>query len=150
MNREELVVVAERRSRRARKAMRHTHIECFCDDRRHRRDNYDHGCFCPPCARKAAVKLGYPATDIEPEHEGPDDSPQFCQTCDRLITLRTTPSLEWGITPDGAQEELKHWEKTRPTAPGDWLCVLLMLDSLAEEFLPRAEAVIVRANRVAA
>lgn len=75
MTREEMIAIVSERMAGSQEAARHTHIECFCPDRKHRRDDYDEGCFCPDCAAKAAVDLGYPATDTQPEAEGPDDSP---------------------------------------------------------------------------
>lgn len=148
MTREEMVAIVSERMAGSQEAARHTHIECFCRGRVHRRDDYDEGCFCPDCAAKAAVDLGYPATDTEPETEGPDDGPRWCQTCGRLITLRDTSDLAWGITPDGALEELQHYEsglgfeKGEPKTPDGWRVFLLCVDAIAEEHLPRVERVI--------
>jgi hypothetical protein len=108
-------------------------------------------CFCPPCAAVVAVERGYAPTDTSPEAEGADDQPNWCQRCGRLITLRSTADLEWGITPDGALEELEHFEtglgadRGEPNTPDTWLDFLLLVDSIAEEHLPRVEAVIMRA-----
>jgi hypothetical protein len=143
-----MVAIVVARTAGAKQPMRHTHIECWCPDREHRRDDYDEGCFCPPCASEAAVALGYPATDAEPEAEGADDGPRFCQTCDRLITLRSTDDIEWGVTLDGALDELAHYEtglgfeRGEPKTPEDWQVFLLMVDAIAEEHLPRVEAII--------
>lgn len=103
-----------RRMADSKPAQQHTHIECWCPDRKHRRNVYDTGCFCPSCASKAAVALGYPATDTDSEAEGPDDSPQFCEDCGVLITTE-------GITADGIDEELTHWMKQGgPKTASDW------------------------------
>lgn len=150
MDRKTMTAIVEARAVGARSAARHTHIECNCDDGAHRRSDYDEGCFCPECAVAAAVALGYPPSDTEPEHEGADDSPRWCDTCDRLITLRNTPDLEWGITPDGALEALEHYEtglgfqRGEPQTPEQWQDFLLLVDSIASEHLPRVEAVIRR------
>lgn len=134
-------------------AQPHTHIECFCDGHIHRRDDYDDGCFCPPCAAAHAVSLGYPATDTEPETEGPDDTPQWCEKCGCLITLRSTPDEEWGITPAGALEELEHYEtglgfqKGEPKTPTDWRVFLLLVDSIADEYLPRVARIVNRGDK---
>jgi hypothetical protein len=148
--RQELIATVEALAAGAREPARHTHIECNCADLAHRRDDYDQGCFCPDCAAAAAVALGYPATDTEPEGEGADDRPCWCERCDRLITLRSTPDRAWGITPDGALEELKHYEaglgfeRGEPRTPDQWQDFLLLVDSIADEHLPRVEAVIQR------
>jgi hypothetical protein len=145
-----LVAIVVERMAGSQEPGRHTHIECNCDDRDHRRDIYDDGCFCPECAALGAVALGYPPTDTEPEKEGPDDSPQRCETCGRLITLRNTEDLEWGVTPDGALEELQHFEtglgfkRGEPKTPDDWRLFLLCVDAIADEHLPRVAAVIAR------
>ncbi len=153
MTRKELVKAVSERMAGSPEASRHTHLECWCPDREHRRDDYDHGCFCPACAAKEAVRLGYPDTDTEPETEGADDGPQWCERCGCLITLRSTPDEEWGITPDGALEELEHYEtglgfqKGEPKTPGDWRVFLLLVDSIADEHLPRVERVVLRASQ---
>lgn len=104
-----------RRMAGSKEAQQHTHIECNCDDLRHRHAEYDVGCFCPPCAAKHAVSLGYPATDTEPETEGLDDNAKFCETCGALITTE-------GLTPDGIDEELSHWvlNPQRPNSAAEW------------------------------
>jgi len=148
MNREEIQAYVAERMAGSQEAARHTHIECWCPDLEHRRDTYDGGCYCPACAAKAAAALGYPETDTEPEHEGPDDTPRWCDTCDRLITLRSTPDIEWGITADGALEELEHYEtglgfeRGEPKTPDDWRVFMLLVDAIEEEHLPRVVAVI--------
>jgi hypothetical protein len=153
MIRAELIAIVESRAVGAREPARHTHIECHCPGLVHRRDDYDKGCFCPACASAAAVNLGYPATDTKPENEGPDDSPRRCETCDRLITLRSTLDLEWGITPDGALEELEHYEtglgfeRGEPQTPDQWQDFLLVVDSIADEHMPRVEAVAQRQSK---
>lgn len=151
MTREELIAIVTERMAGSQPAARHTHIECWCPDRAHRREDYDEGCYCPDCAAKAAVALGYPATDTELETEGPDDGPRWCQECGRLITLRDDPERPWGITSDGALEELVHYEsglgaeRGEPKTPDDWRVFLLCVDAIAEEHLPRVEAVVARA-----
>lgn len=155
LTRAEMNEIVERRATGSQEPARHTHIECWCDGHIHRRDDYDPGCFCPDCAARAAVKLGYPATDTEPEREGPDDSPQWCEECGRLITLRSTPDLSWGITSDGALEELEHFEsglgfeRGEPKTPDDWRVFQLIVDVIAEKHLSRVEAVIMRETQVA-
>lgn len=152
MNRRQLINIAKRLARGSQPAARHTHIECFCPGYVHRRDDYDIGCFCPECASKAAVKLGYPPTDVEPEKEGTDDSPQWCEDCGRLITLRDSKVLIWGISANGALEALEHYEsefalkKGEPKTPDDWRRFLLLVDAIEEEHLPRVEAVVRRAT----
>lgn len=105
-----------RRMAGSKSAQQHTHIECNCPDLKHRRAEYDIGCFCPSCASKAAVKLGYPATDTSPEAPGEDDNLQFCQDCGALITTE-------GLTADGINEELDHWRANpkRPQSADEWL-----------------------------
>lgn len=153
--RAEMITIVEQLAVDSQEPARHTHIECRCEDRAHRRGDYEQGCFCPDCAAAAAVKLGYPATDTEPERDGPDDAPQWCEECGRLITLRSTPDLPWGITVDGALEELEHFEsglgfeKGEPRTPDDWQVFLLLLDSISEEHLGRVESVIKRATGTA-
>jgi hypothetical protein len=148
MTRSELTAMVEARAVGAQEAVRHTHIECNCPDLAHRRSDFDEGCFCPDCAIAAAVALGYPPTDTEPEKEGPDDGPQWCENCGRLITLRSTPDLPWGITAEGALAELEHYEtglgfkRGEPRTPDHWRNFLLVVDAIAEEHLPRVEAVI--------
>lgn len=148
MTRDELIKVVEGFAVGARAAARHTHIECNCSNLAHRRDDYDQGCFCPECASAAAVALGYPSTDTESEVEGADDQPRWCEGCGRLITLRSTPDLEWGITADGALEALEHFEtglgfeRGEPNTPDTWLVFLLLVDSIDGEHLPRVEAIV--------
>lgn len=148
--RQDLIAIVEERAAGAPEAARHTHIECRCPDGDHRREDYDEGCFCPACAADAAVELGYPATDTLGEVEGPDDCPKWCEKCDRLITLRDSPDLAWGITPDGALEELEHYEsglgfeRGEPKTPDDWRVFLLLVDSIDEQHLPRVARVIAR------
>jgi hypothetical protein len=150
MTREEMIAIVTARMAGSQEPARHTHIECNCDDLAHRRDDYDVGCFCPDCAAKAAVELGYPPTDVKPENEGPDDNPQWCDDCGRLITLRDAEWLAWGITSAGALEELEHYEsglgfeRGEPKTPDDWRGFLLLVDSIADEHLPRVRAVIER------
>ncbi len=150
MNRSELIAIIERRALGATPAAWHTHIECFCNDPEHHGDMDDSGCFCPNCASEAAVKRGFDAEDIVPENEGPDDNTQWCEECGRLITLRSTPDLDWGISADGALEELEHFEsglgfeRGEPKTPDDWQVFLLIVDSIDEEHLPRVEAIVRR------
>ena len=147
--RRHLVTIAEAQAVGSREPAQHTHIECFCQGYVHRRDDYDEGCFCPECAAEHAVKLGYPSTDTRPENEGPDDSPQWCEECDVLITLRSSPDLDWGISPRGALEELEYYEKPglgfdrgEPSTPDQWQVFLLVIDSIADEYLPRVVDVV--------
>ena len=146
----ELVAAVEKLAAGSREPARHTHIECNCAGRVHRREDYDQGCFCPDCAAATAVELGYPATDTESEVEGTDDSPQWCEKCGRLITLRDAPDLPWGITPEGALDELEHFEsglgftRGEPSTPDDWREFLLTVDAIDDEHLPRVDAVIRR------
>jgi hypothetical protein len=150
--RERLTEIVEKLAEGSQEPAHHTHIECNCPGLVHRTDEFEEGCFCPECASEEAVKRGLDAEDIELENEGPDDNPKWCQNCDRLITLRTTPDLLWGITPEGALEELEHFEtglgaeKGEPKTPDDWRVFLLLVDSIDETHLRRVEAVINRAT----
>lgn len=148
MTREELAAIVVTRMFGSAEPAHHTHIECQCPGGVHRADQPDEGCFCPECAAKEAVRRGFNAKDIEPESEGPEDNPSWCESCGRLITLRTTPELLWGITPRGALEELEHFEsglgaeRGEPKTPDDWRLFLLLVDNIDEEHLPRVEALL--------
>lgn len=150
--RQRLVAIVEKLAEGAREPARHTHIECNCPGLVHRKDEFEQGCYCPECASKEAVKRGLDTEDTEPENEGPDDNPQWCENCGRLITLRTKPDLLWGISPAGALEELKHFEtglgaeNGEPKTPDDWQVFLLLVDSIDEAHLRRVGAVIKRAT----
>lgn len=152
MLRQQLVAIVEALAEGSQEPARHTHIECNCPNLVHRTDEFEQGCFCPDCASAEAVKRGLDSEDTEPENEGPDDRPQWCEDCGRLITLRTTPDLLWGISPDGALEELEHYEsglgfeKGEPKTPDDWRVFLLLVDAIDAEHLRRVEAVIKRAT----
>lgn len=152
MTREEMVAVVTERMAGSPEPQPHTHIECFCPGFIHRRDDYDEGCFCPGCAAKAAVALGYPPTDIE--HDNPmgctgegdvDDAVRWCETCGALISAE--------ITKVAAEEELPHWEAAPhvernggpPTTPTHWREFLLMVKAIDASLLPRVEAIIGRA-----
>ncbi len=134
-----LLFIVKARAAGAPPAQPHTHIECFCYDHIHRRDDYDDGCFCPACASKAAVALGYPPTDITEDVETPwdgDDLPRWCETCGVLISTL--------ITPDGALEELDEYERRPRTSPEEWRDFALCVENIADEYLPRVEAVVER------
>lgn len=151
MLRQKLVAIAEAQSVGSREPARHTHIGCRCGNNDHL-DLSDQGCFCPPCAVYEAARRGFDANDVEPENEGPDDSPQWCEDCNVLITLRNAPDLDWGISQDGAEEELEHYEpgglgfdRGEPSTPDHWRVLLLVIDSIADEHLVRVEAVVSKA-----
>lgn len=152
LTRAELVAIVTERMAGSKPAARHTHIECRCSDLAHRREEHETGCFCPACAAKEAKARGLLRTDTEPEAEGPDDRPQWCEKCGRLITLRDSDDLAWGITADGALEELEHFEtglgakRGEPKTPDDWRVFLLCVDAIDEEHLLRVEAVMRRAQ----
>ena len=146
--RERIVTVVAERMAGSQEPARHTHIECHCPDRKHRRDDEGECCFCPDCASKFAILLGFPATDTAPENEGPDDTPCRCVTCNRLITLHNTPEVRWGITAAGAEQELEHWEtglgasRGGPRNPDEWREFMLMVEAIRDVHLPRVEALI--------
>lgn len=150
--RQRLAETVEKLAEGSKEAARHTHIECNCTGLIHRTDGFEEGCFCPECASEEAIARGLDAEDTEPDGEGPDDNPKWCFKCDRLITLRTTPEVLWGLTPNGALEELGHFEtglgaqKGEPKTPDDWRVFLLLVDSIDEIHLRRVEAVIKRAT----
>jgi hypothetical protein len=139
MTREQMIAIVEAHAAGSQEPAQHTHIECNCDDLAHRRDDYDQGCFCPDCAAEAAVKLGYPPTDVEPEAEGPDDSPQWCENCGHPLTTE--------ITVAGALDELAHWESSDNAIlvqPYLWRELMLCVVAIADEHLPRVRAIIER------
>jgi hypothetical protein len=132
-----MAVVAERMAASS-EAAQHTHIECHCADHVHRTDNFEQGCFCPGCASAEAVARGLASGDTEPDGDGPDDNPQWCEKCGRLITAE--------ITSDGALEELVHWQGDLPSArldrPERWREFMLCVAAISEEHLPRVAALI--------
>lgn len=151
MTREEMIAVVTARMAGSPEAQPHTHIECFCPGFIHRRDDYDEGCFCPGCAAKAAVALGYPPTDIE--HDNPwgctgegdvDDAVRWCETCGALMSAE--------INEDAAEDELLHWETPRettetrcggpPSTAVEWREFLLTVKAIDSSLLPRAWAII--------
>ena len=149
MGRSSLIAVVEKLAAGAREPARHTHVECCCPDQEHVSLEPTEGCcFCPDCAAAEAIALGMPATDTRHEAEGADDRPEWCAKCGRLITLRSSDDIAWGVSPDGALEELEHFEtglgfeRGEPKTPDDWMVFLLMVDTIAEEHLPRVEALV--------
>lgn len=147
MPRQKLVALAEAQAVGSQEPARHTHIDCRCGNDDHL-DLSDQGCYCPMCAIYEAVRRGFDANDVKPENEGPDDNPQWCENCGALITLRDDEWLRWGISPDGAEEELEHYEtglgfeRGEPSTPDHWRVLLLVIDSIADEHLARVEAVV--------
>lgn len=132
-----LSVVAER-AQGSPEAAAHTHIECHCPGHVHRTGRYEEGCFCPNCAVAEAIERGLAARDTEPENvDEPDDTPQWCERCGRLISS--------AITPDGAGEELSRWETRAPRNAEEWRDFALCVSAIAEEHLPRVARVIASA-----
>lgn len=146
LTREEIIAVITERMRFSAPAAQHTHIECNCPGLVHQvgeyKTKYWEGCYCQGCASKEAVKRGLAATDTQPEVERPDDRPQWCEDCGALITS--------DITPTGALEELdEHWlgsfpelESAHLRTPDRWREFLLCAEAIAEEHLPRLEALL--------
>ncbi len=134
MTRAEMIAIVTHHMAGSPEAAQHTHIECRCwPDHVHRKDTYEQGCFCPECASLEAVERGLVAEDTEPERDGPNDGPRWCERCGRLLTTE--------ITSDGAEEELAHWESDYPSAALNcakhWREFMLCVVAIPEEHLPR-------------
>lgn len=149
MTRDLMIAIVTEKMAGAPEPEEHWHIECHCPDREHRTDEYEDGCFCYPCASKEAVKRGLDEDDTE--HDGglcAEDRTKWCENCGCLITSE--------ITPDGAEEELDHWDKNFPdyesahlNSPSRWREFLLCVNAIPEAHLPRVQAVIERACQLA-
>jgi hypothetical protein len=133
-----LINVVAQRMAGSPEAAQHTHVECHCNTRGHRTDKFEEGCYCPECAVKEAVARGLDERDTEPEADGPDDSPQWCDRCDRLITTE--------ITAVGARDELNHWESgepgTRLDSQAKWREFMLCVQAIHDEHLPRVDRLV--------